>query len=893
MRPVKLTMAAFGPYVGVHTIELHKLGEKGLYLITGDTGAGKTTLFDAITYALYDTASGENREKTMLRSKYARAEEETYVELEFLHNGKQYRIRRNPEYERKKSRGEGTTKQTAGVVLYLPDGTLLTGTRDTKNKIEEILGLTKEQFQQIAMISQGEFRKLLQADTETRQKIFRHIFKTGFYETLQNKIKKDAAASEAALKAAKQSQAQYIRGIKCGETSLYATEVQKANGGELLTEDVLTLLENLLEEDGKTLEKVEQDRELLSLVSRYDTVQDKLTRAKAKETPALEALEAAKKKVEEAQNTEERQNQLTEEVAVLKAALPDYDDYEKALTEQRNTEKKIRKNEAVLKTEETRMHTLSDTLAAQKEELEALKDSPMEAKERKVRKGELEAFLADLSDLRVAKADLQKKQATYRRTQDIYDGLKSSYEEMNRSFLCEQAGILASELKAGSPCPVCGSTVHPDPARLSPDAPTEEAVKEAKKLAEKAEKDAAKASIEAGTQKGIADEKDTAVRELLHRLLPDTSFEEAESVAKTEMGLLEELIRTAEANARRKADLEKTIPQTEGDLAEAQQQCNAANADLISLRSTLETCEKALIEKREKLAFESKKEAETEIRTLQEELSDLQKKQTEVKEALGKREIDLAAIQGSIRSLEEEKDAMTLPEEETVERLRKEKNTIEDKHRSLTSRMDANKDTLENLRKTSEDIAKKEKEYGWLKTLSDTANGNLKKDKGEKISLEVYYQRIFFDRILSRANIRLQKMSGGQYDLKRSKGSTQGQHALDLDIHDYVNGTERSVCSLSGGEAFMASLALALGLSDEICMSTGVHMDTLFVDEGFGSLDSSALGKAYSALASLTDGNRLVGIISHVAELKERTDKHILVRKSPDGTSYCSIHINV
>ncbi len=892
MRPIKLTMSAFGPYVGVHTLELDKLGESGLYLITGDTGAGKTTIFDAITYALYDTASGDSRENSMLRSKYASPEEETFVELEFLHNGKAYRIRRNPEFERKKLRGEGSTKQDAAVTLYLPNGTPLTGAKAVSNRIKEILGLTKEQFQQITMISQGEFRKLLQADTKARQEIFRHIFKTGFYEIFQDRIKKDAKARGDALTDARQSQAQYIRGIKCGETSLYAGEVRKANDGTLLTEDVLILLEELLQEDERALEKIETDRELLRLVTGYNAVQDKLTDARKKETAALAGLKAAKQKMEETQNTEDRQNQLTGEIALLRAALPEYDDYETALTEQRNMEKKLREHETAQRSRETERATLTESLTAQKEALEALRDSPMEAKERKERKKELDDLLSALSDLRRVKDQLQEKQDAFLKAQEAYEALKNSYEDLNRSFLCEQAGLLAARLKAGAPCPVCGSTVHPEPAQLSSEAPTEDAVKKAKKLAEKGEKEAAKASLAAGTQWGITEEREAAVGALLRSLLPDTELPEAEAVARTEIELLQEQIRTAEENAKQKAALETSLPQTEQALAEALESLNAGNTALTALRSTLEASEKTLAEKGAKLAYDTKKSAEKMLLTLQGELSKLRKAQNEAKEALGKRELDLAGIQGSIHSLEEECSSMTLPEEETVERLRKEAPTIEEKYRSITSRLDANKDTLENLRKTAEDIAKKEKEYGWIRALSDTANGTLSKDKGEKISLEVFYQRIFFDRILGRANIRLQKMSGGQYDLKRGKGATQGQHALDLNIYDYINGTERSVCSLSGGEAFMASLALALGLSDEICMSTGVRLDTLFVDEGFGTLDSGTLHKAYNALSGLAEGNRLVGIISHVNELKEWIDKQIRVEKAPDGTSRCSIHVN-
>ena len=185
MRPIKLIMSAFGPYAGRQEIDLGKLGDRGLYLITGDTGAGKTTIFDAITYALYGEPSGQNRDASMLRSKYAEGETPTEVELTFLHAGKEYTVRRNPEYIRKKSRGTGETKQLAGAELKLPDGRVETKTTAVTNKIKEILGVDKEQFCQIAMIAQGDFLKLLLADTRDRQAHFREIFRTQIYETFQ------------------------------------------------------------------------------------------------------------------------------------------------------------------------------------------------------------------------------------------------------------------------------------------------------------------------------------------------------------------------------------------------------------------------------------------------------------------------------------------------------------------------------------------------------------------------------------------------------------------------------------------------------------------------------------------------------------------------------------
>ena len=217
------------------------------------------------------------------------------------------------------------------------------------------------------------------------------------------------------------------------------------------------------------------------------------------------------------------------------------------------------------------------------------------------------------------------------------------------------------------------------------------------------------------------------------------------------------------------------------------------------------------------------------------------------------------------------------------------KKEITEQQKNVHARLTANEKAQTNIAAKAEQMKLLEEKHAWVRTLSDTANGTL--SGKDKIMLETYIQTTYFDRILQRANLRLLKMSGGQYDLKRRRkaDTMRGQSGLELDIIDHVNGTERSVNTLSGGEAFLASLALALGLSDEVQMSTGIKLDTLFVDEGFGSLDSEALSKAYHTLASLTEGNRLVGIISHVAELKEKIDKQIIVTKDKLGRSNATI----
>ena len=227
MRPLKLTMSAFGPYAGRVQLDLESLGTGGLYLITGDTGAGKTTIFDAITFALFGEASGDNRSADMLRSKYAKAEAPTFVELTFAYNGKKYTVRRNPEYERAKTKGVGNTKEHANATLWLPDGTPVTKPREVDRAIRDIIGLTREQFAQVTMISQGDFRKLLQAETKERQKIFRDIFGTGLYVTLQEQLKTKASEVRNQREHALASIEQYIEGIVCHEDSPLVIERQE------------------------------------------------------------------------------------------------------------------------------------------------------------------------------------------------------------------------------------------------------------------------------------------------------------------------------------------------------------------------------------------------------------------------------------------------------------------------------------------------------------------------------------------------------------------------------------------------------------------------------------------------------------------------------------------
>ena len=384
--------------------------------------------------------------------------------------------------------------------------------------------------------------------------------------------------------------------------------------------------------------------------------------------------------------------------------------------------------------------------------------------------------------------------------------------------------------------------------------------------------------------------------------MPDTALENAAAVASAQIEELSAQIKTldtqiadAEAKITRKQTLDSLIPAKETALSEVDTNLTAAREQIAALTASAEALEKQITALREKLSFPDKAAAETEKKTLQRKLQSLKNALTAAEAALSRSKEKLAATRATIEQLRKRLQGGTDADVNTLKKhkdeLTAQKGTITTAQKAVHARITTNESARKNIAKKRAEMEALERKYAWMKSLSDTANGNL--SGKDKIMLETYIQTTYFDRILQRANIRLRKMSGGQYDLKRRRtaGNKQSQSGLELDIVDHINTTERSVNTLSGGEAFLASLALALGLSDEVQMSTGIKLDTLFVDEGFGSLDSEALSKAYATLAGLSEGNRLVGIISHVAELKERIDRQIVVTKLKTGGSKAEIAV--
>lgn len=767
MRPLILTLSAFGPYAGEETIDFTRLGTKGLYLITGDTGAGKTTIFDAIVFALYGEASGEARGADMLRSKYAAADTPTYVRMRFAYRGGEYQITRNPEYRRPSKKGEGYTANKADAELICPDGRIVTKNRDVTKAVTELLGLDKNQFTQIAMIAQGDFLRLLYAKTEDRSKIFREIFHTKAYQILQERLKTEAGALRQEYEALEKSIDQYLEGILCEDADFEARmESVRQNRKAIPTEDIVTLIRERIAAD---------EAQLVLLQKRLDTYEKELEQV----NQVIGRVNERKKRREE---LEDVKKQLLRIVPSLTLMQEQYGEKQQAF----------------------------QLFEEERAQLEKVYQDSLDMLEQKEAR---EKMRLQVEKLRVDAAAGEK---AYGQAALLHRQAKEAYDEMERQYLDEQAGVLALRLEEGEPCPVCGSLTHPMPAKHKEGAPSKEAVDRVKKEAETANARLHKASEDAGALKGRLESAVEQYRVML----------EAET------------------------DQEK---------------------EAVLLRFTGKEEAERMLQKKERESLRRKKELagmEAECREREKECQRCQN----MKEMLEKQ-------------LEE--GGETVPEELEEKRhtLIEEKQLALKEQRELHRCVQTNTGIVQDIEKRSRQLRTVEEKWSLIGELAGTFNGNVAGK--DKIMLETYVQMTYFDRMIGRANTRFMMMSGGQYELKRAGAQNmKSQSGLELDVVDHYNGTVRSIKTLSGGEAFLASLSMALGLSDEIQSTAGgIALDTMFVDEGFGYLDEEALAQAIRTLQGLAEGNRLVGIISHVGSLKEKIEKQIVVTKEKSGGS--------
>lgn len=907
MRPLKITMSAFGPYAGKVTLDMQKLGKSGIYLITGDTGAGKTTIFDAISYALYGEASGNYRENTTLRSKYASADTPTFVELEFEYNNEIYKINRNPEYPRPNKRGEGFTKQSANAELVMPDGSVITKIKEVSAKVEEIIGINKNQFSQIAMIAQGDFRKLLNCETNERSKIFRKIFKTEPYHNIEiklsslfNELKRNREKEKSGIE-------QYINQLKCNENDTLSLELERAKSGDVLIEDVIKLAGEIINKDTleytktqKNIESINEEIEKINSNIKLYENQEATKKAYAKASAKLEELKTKRNECEKAYKSAEAQRErlddLTRKINLINSKMPKYDELKSLENSIKERTQSFEKSNNLLKLKQQEITLLEKEIDEKSKALEEVKGADLLVQKLTVQKEEINKKAEALKELKTEidrckteQKNLKNAQSFAKSALDEYGALENEYNQIYIAFFNEQAGIIADGLKDGEPCPVCGSTSHPNLARKSENAPSQADVESAQNLVKKAQEKADKARDTASALKSRFDEIAANVKSSAKKLFgtDDNVFDDYNSninALKKEYDCTLALLKTANEKLSLYKKLDKEIPKI--------QEKQKSLSDEISTLNTQKASDEAFISENTKRVTSIKSELDFESADLaKDKLKEYTNLSNDIKNAIEKSKNDFDDIKSKYdtqkgtkasheNALKEFKEIDLASLNEKSLKLNEYKKDIDETAKSLYSRIESNKLLVDNISEKRDILKGYDDKYVWLKALSETANGDI--SGKEKITLETFVQMTYFDSIIRKANIRLLTMSDGQYELvRRSDAETlKKNEGLALDVIDHFNASTRSVSTLSGGESFMASLCLALGLSDEIQSSNGgIKLDTMFVDEGFGSLDGEALDRALSALTSLSQGNRLVGIISHVEALCDRIDNKIVITK--------------
>lgn len=927
MRPTKLVMSAFGPYADRIELDLSQLKEQGLYLITGDTGAGKTTIFDAIAFALYGEASGDLRSAAMLRSQYAKEKTETFVELDFLFQGQQYHIRRSPQYSYQRTLKNGTVRtsnKALSAELVYPDGHAISGNASVTKAVNTLLGLDRSQFAEIAMIAQGSFQQLLNADTKKRNEIFRQLFHTDRFKQLQEQLKSDARALQDSLGQARHDIARLTDSIQVQPQTIEEETKGKfvSAGEDVSVDEVIAFLLNLNTQNSAQIQSLQKEHAELS--AQQKACSTELGRSETvrlqhqKYCTAVAGLPGLKQESEQKANDyaalikSGEQLQIDQGKAELGAEEQRLSDYEQLSALQKSQSDLNRQDEAA---EEScrRLQTMAET---QKNSLESKRKTAEELAHAGEQLVKLQAEAAVLNDRKVhidlartKRLDGVKQQRIYvqaaaKLKQDSiqWSRLDHEYAHLLTAFLAGQAGLLAKDLEDGSPCPVCGSRSHPHLRTADTQTPSEDQVKQSEEKRNQANEQARNSGTAVAAAKEKTESEVRAYQEELKLLGLDPADLKDEQISTAETELHEQIKANADSTAaitalvRQYNALQTEIPSLMKQMEETTLKQNQAIQDHTRIQTELANIRQQIETQRKKLVYESYDAARAALTEKQQAL----KQRTDHLEALRSASETAenryrSALQVK-RQLEEnlsEADRLSTAEQldERSAETRQKEQLLEQQTAALQKQLDllnasvlVNEPVLKSLKKLSAQSSDYLQRCQLMQSLASTADAGIKGK--EKITLEDYVQMAYFDAILSRANLRLRQLSGGQYDLVRSQASgSQSHNALDLDVIDHYTGRQRSVRTLSGGESFQASLALALGLSDEVqSRAGGIEMDCMFIDEGFGTLDHAALDQAVQVLEKLSGSHRLIGIISHVEELSGRISRKIIVTKNSDGT---------
>lgn len=920
MKPVTLVMSDFGSYMGRHEIDFSGL-ENGIFLISGNTGAGKTSIFDAVTYALYGRTSGGRRSGDMMVSHYS-DETDSYVEFEFKIrgiNGGIYKIRRTPKQMRRSKRknrnGEYSLMEIpASVSLYMPDGSEYAGKKnETDRKIAEIVGLDAEQFSQTAMLAQGDFMELLQADSASRKRIFQKIFNTGIYGKIEEELKKKSNMLYRECENKEDICIHEMKGVKVfPESPVYDTweNLKKSSENtkgflDVNGENMLSLLQNIKDEYDEAIKNVE---------SKLSELLNKLEELKERDRfyEKIKNLTAEKRVLEK--DIEVQRKSLKDEIANYDAVRNEKAEFEK----ERNKElpvlnKRIHDmEEALKKYQELKEFQKKYREALNKyKSLELAVNYKMLLEKQDIIKGEKDEYISlenELKKILKLKDNTEKLKKNSEDALIKFKDLYHEYQEYNSRLLMEQAGILAGNLEEGKPCPVCGSVHHPQPAKTPEYEICEELVKEKQRLSSEAEKN--------------KDEKKEKFIEANGRLEADKKVFSDKFERITGRNIENEDIDNPgdiilKIISDRKQELLKSEKEKENEiriiLSSAKKEYGAYNMEIITKKKELSELTEDISkykkdydilsykvdELKKSLPSDSYESALNEYDEIKRKADNFERMMNSLTERLNSSDKKISEYKGRISEGEKQLKRYDAESEKLISGYRymygvnmdfsfldKEKKKLEDEKLMLYTYRNTNEKAFFNISENLNLYKGLRGKFEIVNRLYNTAGGRLSGSK--KLDFETYIQRRYFKRVVDMANRRLMAMTEGQFILKCrdiERLSNKGESGLDLDVYSFITDREREVSTLSGGESFMAALAMALGMTDIVRNTTGrINIDTMFIDEGFGSLDDEARNQAVRILNSLAGDSRLIGIISHVSELKEQIERKLIVRKSDKGS---------
>ncbi len=868
MKPVRLTICGWGPYKGKQEISFAGLDRRGLFLVTGPTGAGKTTVFDAITYALYGSMSGSVREKNTVRSDFADADTPTYVELVMTHDGKEYTIYRNPEYLRPRKRSEGMTKEKERAVLTEPSGRSIEGSSEVTKRVCELLRLDYRQFKQLSMIAQGEFARLLSASPADKTKIFREIFGTDLYERMASYLKAQASSAYKQVMECRHKMDEDIEMLlrdRLFEGEAQAKWQELTSSESYYYEGVISFLEEQLftcrsqwKDSKKSFEKSEElVRKYTEKAAQAERTQSLFEKLEAEKIKWAELREKAPdmKKIEKTVERGEAAHAL-QRAELQKKAAEEYAD-------------QLRKMIQVSENEMLEMQKKKEKESSFYEQKERLAAAYQWEKERKEAAGTCRE-LAERYDGQ--NKELCKLQKGYLQAEKEEEREKINYERAEKAYRHGIAGILGQELEEGIPCPVCGSVHHPHPAAKKQDMPDEEQVNLLKEIFEKAQ------------QKRIALHGETTAclskAEELGRLIQESELRQKELEGRLlgESKFVQEYLSGQEETVfqKRLREYEHILAVLDEKDAALKRQQNELQSKEAEVQARREDWKRQL----QDAGFQSEKAHQKALLTEEELKEQRDILQNYVKECHACKEM-LAHLQKETKKRKRE----NLDEiRKKLAELNEEKKQLFDEQMKLGARLQTVEKGHSSLKEKQTLLSGLLCRYSLLKDLDDAANGNNKK----RLVFEQYVLASYFEDILQAANLRLQVMSAGRYELRRMQQISDGRSKdnLEIEVLDYYTGRYRSVKTLSGGETFKVSLALALGMSDVVqAGSGGIRVEALFIDEGFGSLDGESLEQACLTLQTLVEKDRLIGIISHVPELAEKIENQIRIKKTSAGSS--------